>query len=136
MPTHYEAISSMVSLRNAWIRIKQRNSAAGIDGMTVADFDRDVNRQLQILSDQLQEGKYKPQPYLYVEIPKKKNPDECRRLSMLSVRDKIVQESIKNKDGVLDGKLLALERIEKSFVDFRKQTSYMEDELLTKIIDV
>ena len=94
MPTAYETIISLSSLRNAWTKIKQKNRAAGIDGITVADFDKDVNRQLQCLSDQLRVYKYKPQSYLIFEIPKK-NKDEVRRLSMLSVRDKIVQEAIK-----------------------------------------
>lgn len=94
MATSYETVSSITSLRNAWTKIKQKNRSAGIDGVTVADFDKNVSRQLQSLSDQLRVFKYKPQPYLIVEIPKK-NKDETRRLSMLCVRDKIVQESIK-----------------------------------------
>lgn len=89
MPTAYETIISPSSLRNAWMKIKHKNRAAGIDGITVADFDKDVNRQLQSLSDQLRVYKYKPQPYLIFEVLKK-NKDEVRRLSMLSVRDKIV----------------------------------------------
>ncbi len=94
MVTSYETVSSTVSLRNAWTKIKQKNRAAGIDGVTVADFDKNVSWQLQNLSDQLQVCNYKPQPYLIVEIPKK-NKNETRRLSMLCVRDKIVQEAIK-----------------------------------------
>lgn len=94
MPSAYETLISISSLRKAWIKIKQKSRAAGVDGITVADFDKDVNRQLQSLSDQLRVHKYKPQPYLIFEVPKK-NKDEVRRLSMLSVRDKIVQEAIK-----------------------------------------
>lgn len=94
MVTSYETVSSTASLRNAWTKIKQKNRAAGIDGITVADFDKNVSWQLQNLSDQLRVCKYKPQPYLIVEIPKK-NKDETRRLSILCVRDKIVQEAIK-----------------------------------------
>lgn len=96
MPAIYDLLTMPKTLRLAWSKVKQRNSAAGIDEQTVADFDRDCGRQLQILSDQLKSGNYKPQPYLVVEVPKKKDASEMRKLSMLSVRDKIVQEAIKH----------------------------------------
>ena len=84
MPAIYDLLTMPKTLRLAWSKVKQRNSAAGIDEQTVADFDRDCGRQLQILSDQLKSGNYKPQPYLVVEVPKKKDASEMRKLSMLS----------------------------------------------------
>lgn len=59
MPAIYDLLTMPKTLRLAWSKVKQRNSAAGIDEQTVADFDRDCGRQLQILSDQLKSGNYK-----------------------------------------------------------------------------
>lgn len=38
-------------------------------------------------------GKWVPEPYLRIEIPKKDN--EKRKLGLLSIKDKIVQQAIK-----------------------------------------
>ena len=93
--TLYERLCSLDTLHSAWQAVKAKNTAGGIDGITVADFDKTVSRQLQCLADQLKAKKYKPQPYMRIDIPKKKDSDEMRRLSMLSIRDKIVQQSIR-----------------------------------------
>lgn len=40
-------------------------------------------------------GTWKPQPYLQIEIPKRKDPSEKRTLGMAVVKDKIVQQAIR-----------------------------------------
>lgn len=82
------------TLQAAWRQVKRKNSAGGIDGISLVEFERDLYKQLQSLATELKSGKWKPQPYMQIEIPKK-NKEEMRKLGMLSVRDKVVQHAIK-----------------------------------------
>lgn len=82
------------TLLAAWRQVKGKNSVGGIDGISLAEFERDLYKQIQTLAVELRNGRWKPQPYLQVEVPKK-NKEEMRKLGMLSVRDKVVQHAIK-----------------------------------------
>lgn len=90
----FQILCNEQTLRNAWLLVKQKNSAGGIDGMTVADFEKEAEKQIQELTRQLKTRSWNPEPYLRVEIPKKDS--EKRKLGLLSVKDKIVQQAIKN----------------------------------------
>ena len=81
-------------LAEAWATVKSKNSAGGIDGITVSDFDEKADRYLSEILAELKSGRWTPQPYLGISIPKKDN--ERRQLGLLSVKDKIVQTAIKN----------------------------------------
>ncbi|WP_455961974.1 CRISPR-associated endonuclease Cas1 [Bacteroides bouchesdurhonensis] len=82
------------TLHAAWRQVKSKNSAGGIDGISLAEFEKELYKEVQILITDLRNGKWKPQPYLQIEIPKK-NKEEIRKLGLLSVRDKVVQHAIK-----------------------------------------
>ena len=82
------------TLQAAWRQVKGKNSVGGIDGISLAEFERDLYKQIQTLAVELRNGSWKPQPYLQIEVPKK-NKEEMRKLGMLSVRDKVVQHAIK-----------------------------------------
>jgi group II intron reverse transcriptase/maturase/CRISPR-associated endonuclease Cas1 len=78
----------------AWHQIKTKNSAGGIDGLSVLEFEKNLHKNLENLLHELQTQTWTPEPYLSVEIPK--NESEKRRLGLLSIKDKIVQQAIKN----------------------------------------
>lgn len=82
------------TLQAAWRQVKGKNSVGGIDGISLAEFERDLYKQIQTLAVELRNGRWKPQPYMQIEVPKK-NKEEMRKLGMLSVRDKVVQHAIK-----------------------------------------
>lgn len=82
------------TLQAAWRQVKGKNSAGGIDGISLAEFEKDLYQQIQTLALELKNRKWKPQPYLQMEVPKK-NKKEMRKLGLLSVRDKVVQYAIK-----------------------------------------
>lgn len=82
------------TLQAAWRQVKGKNSAGGIDGISLAEFEKDLYQQIQTLALELKNRKWKPQPYLQMEVPKK-NKKEMRKLGLLSVRDKVVQYTIK-----------------------------------------
>lgn len=80
-------------LYEAWRIVKSKNSAGGIDGMSIAEFDKDCHTYIPEIANDLKAGKWTPQPYKGITIPKKKN--DRRELGLLSVKDKIVQTAIK-----------------------------------------
>jgi len=90
--TLFESICNKQTLFSAWLRVKEKNTAGGIDKMTVQDYAVRVDRNLDELANQLQTGTYMQLPYREVFIPKKQN--EKRRLGLLTVNDKIVQTAV------------------------------------------
>ena len=86
-------ISEENHLKTAFQSILIKGSAGGIDNISVTEYQRSLNNNIKLLSENLRAGKWKPQPYLGLHIPKKSGG--TRTLGLLSVEDKIVQTSIK-----------------------------------------
>lgn len=80
-------------LTNAWKIVKAKESSGGIDGESVVTFEAGISARIAEIALELSSGLWMPQPYLKFEIPKKRN--EKRRLGLLTVKDKIVQQAIK-----------------------------------------
>ena len=89
----YELLCKEETLYESWKAIRIKNSAGGIDGITLAYFEENAQKYITEIADELKKGIWVPEPYLGIEIPKKKN--EVRKLGLLSVKDKIVQHTIK-----------------------------------------
>lgn len=81
------------TLLAAWKQVKAKGSAGGIDGVSVEDVDSRIEQVLTGIQDELRRGAWIPQPYLRISIPK--NEHERRKLGLLSVKDKIVQQALK-----------------------------------------
>lgn len=92
-PTMFQTLCTSTSLFEAWKNVKSKNAAGGIDGISIAAFEDKLETYIREISDSLKLGKWVPEPYLRIEIPKKDN--EKRKLGLLSVKDKIVQQAIK-----------------------------------------
>ena len=95
MAKQIDILCSENSLYNAWITVKEKGAAGGIDGVTIQEFDKDKRKQIHRLVEELKNGTWKPYPYLEIEIPKSKDPAEKRKLGMIAIRDKIVQQAIR-----------------------------------------
>lgn len=91
--TLFATLCKVDTLYEAWEIVRSKNSSGGIDGMTVAQFEDNLERRLMELSEELKSGKWMPEPYMSIEIPK--DGDESRRLGLLTVKDKVVQSAIK-----------------------------------------
>jgi len=90
MPDHlYLQLCNKESLYNAWQRVKEKNTAGGVDKQTVENYSENVDKNLDELLNLLSSGQYIQQPYREILIPK--NENEKRRLGLLTVNDKIVQ---------------------------------------------
>ena len=64
------AISNWV-LWEAYQRVKANDGAAGVDGESIEEFERDLKGNLYKLWNRLSSGSYLPAPVRAVEIPKR-----------------------------------------------------------------
>jgi RNA-directed DNA polymerase len=68
-------------------RRQKRQASAGVDGVTVADYEQNLEANLQDLCSRVHTGRYRPQPVRRVYIPK---ADGGRRpLGVPTLEDKI-----------------------------------------------
>lgn len=78
-------------LRESYYSLK-RQSAPGIDGMTWAAYETDLENRLKALHCRVHQGRYRAQPARRVTIPKADGTQ--RALSIWCVEDKIVQQAV------------------------------------------
>ena len=92
-----ELISAPENLLSAWRSVRgnipkyRRKRASGPDGVSLAEFERDLTTQIKVLRDMLMKGRYQPSPRSYFSIPKSNGKQ--RVLAILSVRDRIAQRA-------------------------------------------
>ena len=80
-------------LTRAWQQVKRNAGAAGIDEMTVGDFERREAELLSLIYNKLKEGKYRFKPARRVLIPKE-GTNKKRKLGIPVVMDRIVSQSV------------------------------------------
>ena len=91
----FEELCSEDQLLTAYKSVKKNKGSAGIDGVSLKDFETKLNEELGQLQKELESWTYKPSPVRQVEIPKPGNKKEKRKLGVPTVRDRIVQTAIK-----------------------------------------
>lgn len=91
----FNKLCSTDCLYAAWKLVRSKKSAGGIDGLSLYDFEEDLRKNLKALQEELSTGNWNPEPYLRVEI--RKNETEKRKLGLLSIKDKIVQQAIRSQ---------------------------------------
>ena len=79
-------------LRESFRELK-RNKASGVDGVTVEEYEVNLEENLKDLVERLKRKRYKPQPVRRVYIPKPMGGK--RPLGIPAVEDKIVQMGLK-----------------------------------------
>jgi group II intron reverse transcriptase/maturase len=78
-------------LREAHRRTRQ-DGAAGVDGRTAADFEKDLEANLRSLEDGLKSGRYRAPPVRRVHIPK--GDGTTRPLGIPTYEDKVLQRAV------------------------------------------
>jgi RNA-directed DNA polymerase len=81
------------NLRRAWERVKENKGAGGVDGVTIARFEADRDRYLDVLHRRLKEGRYRPRPVRRVEIGKP-GTTKKRPLGIPTVMDRVCQQAL------------------------------------------
>ena len=79
----------------AYTRVKANKGAAGVDGESIADFERNLKDNLYKLWNRMSSGSYFPPPVRTKEIAKKSGGK--RKLGIPTVADRIAQQVVKMK---------------------------------------
>ena len=87
-----ERILSPENLRQAWSRVKANGGAAGVDGMTIAQFPAFARQYWGEIRSRLLAGTYHPAPVRRVFIPKPNG--DLRPLGIPTVLDRVIQQAI------------------------------------------
>jgi len=80
-------------LREAYRRTR-KDGAPGVDGLTAAAYEENLEENLQSLLDRFKSGRYKAPPVRRVYIPKGSDPTKKRPIGMPTFEDKILQRSV------------------------------------------
>ncbi len=73
----------------AWKRVKANHGAAGVDGESIADFEKDLKNNLYKIWNRMSSGCYFPPAVRTVGIPKKRGGE--RLLGISTVADRVAQ---------------------------------------------
>jgi RNA-directed DNA polymerase len=82
------------NLENAWKQVRANRGSAGVDGVTIEEFEQNLQQNLAEIERQLKENRYVPQPVKRVLIPK--DNGKMRQLGVPAVKDRVVQQALKN----------------------------------------
>ena len=89
-------------LYQAWQQVRQNAGAAGIDKMTVEEFESRAEELLEVLHAKLKAGIYRFKPVRRVFIPKE-GSSKMRKLGIPAVMDRVVSQSINSVfEGIFD----------------------------------
>ena len=90
-----DKVYSLRNLQAAFAGVKRNKGSAGVDHVTVARFESRLQANLEQLSAELREGKYRPQSVRRVLIPKP-GSSKKRPLGIPTVRDRVVQGALRH----------------------------------------
>lgn len=80
-------------LKEAYRRTR-KDGAAGVDGQTAADYERDLEGNLRSLLERAKSGSYFAPPVRRVHIPKAGSPDQTRPIGIPTLEDKVLQRAV------------------------------------------
>lgn len=87
-----EVLFSMNALRRAWQQIRRSGGGSGSDGVTLEEFEAQLDANLNRLRQHILSGVYQPQPVRRFYI--KKASGKQRPISLWSLRDRIAQRVV------------------------------------------
>ena len=83
---------------SAWLheayRRTRKDGAAGVDGMTAAAYEVNLETNLQSLLDRAKAGTYRAPPVRRVHIPKGGSTTETRPIGIPTLEDKVLQRAV------------------------------------------
>jgi len=89
-----DKIGAERTLQLAWEQVQSNAGACGVDGISVAHFEKDSQARLLAVKEHLIKGSYQPKPVRRVYIPKL-GSSEKRPLGIPTVTDRVVQTATK-----------------------------------------
>ncbi len=88
----HEYLLGIDSLKHAFEHVKENHGSAGVDQVTIAQFESCYDENLYALFRELNEGKYRPLPLLKILVDK--GNGEARVLCIPAVPDRVVQTAV------------------------------------------
>lgn len=89
-----DKVYSRKTLLAAFARVRANKGAPGIDRMTIAQFEKNLEAEIDRLSRELESGEYRPRAVKRVMIPKP-GSKEMRPLGIPTVRDRVAQAALR-----------------------------------------
>ena len=80
-------------LKEAYRRTR-KDGAVGVDGVTTAEYEQDLEGNLQRLLDRAKSGTYRAPPVRRVHIPKGGSSTETRPIGIPTLEDKVLQRAV------------------------------------------
>lgn len=90
----FEMILDTYNLKIAFKRVKANKGAPGIDGITIEEYEQNLEEELNELKEEIQSWSYKATPVKRVEIPKP-NGKGTRNLGIPIIKDRVLHMAIK-----------------------------------------
>ncbi|MFB7739024.1 group II intron reverse transcriptase/maturase [Streptomyces sp. NPDC056112] len=88
-------------VQEAWERVRANQGSAGVDGVSIGEFEKDLRNNLYKIWNRMSSGAYFPPPVKAVEIPKA-HGGGTRVLGVPSVADRVAQTVVA---GVLEARV-------------------------------
>ena len=93
-PSLFDQLCDTVYLGLGFKQVKKNRGCPGVDGVSVEDFESNLEEELSLLHQELCSWTYQPKPVRRVEIPKPGGKG-VRLLGIPTVRDRVVQTTLK-----------------------------------------
>jgi RNA-directed DNA polymerase len=90
----FEMILDTSNMKDAFKHVKMNKGAPGIDGITIEEYEQNLEEELNQLRNEVQSWSYKPTPVKRVEIPKP-NGKGTRNLGIPIIKDRVLHMAIK-----------------------------------------
>lgn len=90
--TIYGALLNPKILKEAWKHVKRNKGCAGIDKISIQDFEEHLEEYIQDILEELKSKTYKPSPVARKYIPKKNG--KRRPLGIPTIKDRIIQQAV------------------------------------------
>jgi len=89
----FEQVCSKKTLHEAFHRVRKNKGSAGVDNVTIGDYKKNLDSNLEALQTKLRNQSYKPRPVKRVYIDKQDGSK--RPLGIPTVEDRVVQQAIR-----------------------------------------
>ena len=87
-----DKVYSRKNLELAWEKVRKNRGSAGVDDVTIAQFEACKDHYLEVLHRKLREGSYQPKPVKRVEIGK--SDGGKRKLGIPAIFDRVCQQAL------------------------------------------
>ncbi len=91
----FTQVVSPGNLHRAWKYVRSHAALVGVDHAAIQAFGKDLSAKLNTLKKDLVQNTFIPEPDRQVFIPKPGKPGEIRELRIPRVRDRIVQQAVR-----------------------------------------